>query len=161
MRSSDIASLLPHRSPMLFLDGIEDDTGSNLKSYQTIHSDHPSLRGHFPGFPVWPGTLLLEAMAQTAALLFIRLRGSLSKDEVPILGAVECRFLMPVFPGNKISYEAKLVKQLGENALFFVTASRDERVVARANIAAGIRKASAYRQTKGGIADLNLENPLS
>jgi 3-hydroxyacyl-[acyl-carrier-protein] dehydratase len=113
-----------------------------LVAYQTIPTDNPFLAGHFPGFPIWPGALLLEAMAQATAIYLLESREGLQDDEVPVLGAVDCRFLHPVFPGERICYRAELVRQVGDLGLFSVTASRDSEIVARGRISAGLTRRS-------------------
>jgi 3-hydroxyacyl-[acyl-carrier-protein] dehydratase len=123
---------------MLFLEEAQKSGERELLAYQTIPTDHPLLAGHFPGFPLWPGALLLEAMAQATAVYLLQSRDGLQDDEVPVLGAVECRFLHPVFPGERICYRAELVRQVGDLGLFSVTASRGSEVVARGKISAGL-----------------------
>jgi 3-hydroxyacyl-[acyl-carrier-protein] dehydratase len=114
-----------------------------MVSHQTIPRDDLFLRAHFPGFPLWPGALLLEAMAQTTAVCLLHARGGLGEDEVPILGAVDCRFLNPVFPGERIRYHTRLIRQIGDLGLFSVTAHRGSELVARGRISAGITRRSA------------------
>lgn len=140
---TDLVSLLPHRPPMLFLEEARKSGERELTAYQTIPTDNPFLAGHFPGFPLWPGALLLEAMAQATAVYLLQSREGLREDEVPVLGAVDCRFLQPVFPGERICYRAELVRQVGDLGLFAVTASRDSEVVARGRISAGLTRRSA------------------
>lgn len=116
-----------------------------LSSRQTIPRDHPVLAGHFPGFAVWPGALLLEAMAQTTAIWLLHERGGLESGEVPVLGAVDCRFLRPVRPGSEISFETRLVRRLGDMGLFAVEArSGTGEPLARGRISAGIVPLSAF-----------------
>src|SRR5687767_5705378 len=99
MSATDLVSLLPHRPPMLLLEEARKTGERELVAYQTIPMDNAFLAGHFPGFPLWPGALLLEAMAQATAVYLLESRQGLQEDEVPVLGAVDCRFLLPVFPG--------------------------------------------------------------
>ena len=142
MAATDLVALLPHRPPMLLLEEAQMSGERELLAYQTIPEDHPLLAGHFPGFPLWPGALLLEAMAQATAVYLLQSRDGLQADEIPVLGAVECRFLQPVFPGDRLCYRAELVRQVGDLGLFSVSASRGSEVVARGKISAGLTSRS-------------------
>jgi 3-hydroxyacyl-[acyl-carrier-protein] dehydratase len=128
---------------MLLLEEARKSGERELTAYQTIPTDNAFLAGHFPGFPLWPGALLLEAMAQATAVYLLESRQGLQDDEIPVLGAVDCRFLHPVFPGERICYRAELIRQVGDLGLFSVTASRDSEVVARGRISAGLTRRSA------------------
>lgn len=139
----DLVSLLPHRPPMLLLEEARKSGERELLAYQTIPAENVFLAGHFPGLPLWPGVLLVEAMAQATAAYLLESRRGLGADEIPVLGAVECRFLHPVFPGERICYRAELIRQVGELGLFSVTALRDSVVVARGRISAGLTHRSA------------------
>jgi 3-hydroxyacyl-[acyl-carrier-protein] dehydratase len=109
----------------------------------TIPQSDPVLAGHFPDLPLWPGTLLMEAMAQTTAVWLIHARGALRADEVPLLGAVDCSLRRPVFPGTTICFETRCVRERDGSALFAVTARFESGdVVARARISAAIRNRS-------------------
>ena len=138
MTGRELIGLLPHRPPMLLLDDAEARGDRCLVAYQTVPAESPFLSGHFPGFPVWPGALLLEAMAQTTAIFLLNTRAGLRDGEVPVLGAVDCRFLKPVFPGDRIEYKAELTRRIADLGLFAVTALRGEEVVARGRFSAGL-----------------------
>lgn len=138
-RRGDLVALLPHRPPMLFLDGAEMGEDRVLTSRQRVPDEDPVLSAHFPGFPVWPGALLLEAMAQTTAVYLLHERGGLQPGEVPVLGAVDCRFLQPVRPGTEVSFETRLVRRIGELGLFSVEVrGAAGEPVARGRLTAGI-----------------------
>ena len=138
----DLVRVLPHRPPMLLLDAAEQVSERCLVAHQEIPTDSPFLAGHFPGLPVWPGALLAEAMAQTTAVYLLHSRAGLRDGEVPVLGALDCHFLRPVFPGDRITYRAELIRRLADLGLFAVTARRGTQVVARARITAGVTLAS-------------------
>lgn len=141
----DLVGLLPHRPPMRLLDSARRVEERAVESSQRIPEADPMLSGHFPGFPIWPGALLLEAMAQTTAIYLLEERQGLDDAEIPVLGAVDCRFLGPVFPGETISYRVELVRRVGDNALFNCHARRDGEVVARGRISAGINRRANLR----------------
>lgn len=134
-----LLSLLPHKESSLLLSAAELDDEKNLVCRQVVPSNHPGLVGHFPEFPIWPGHLLIEAMAQSAALLHLLNRKQpLRPTETPVLGAVQCRLLKPVFPGDALEFHAKLLRAIGDGALFSVQAIRNQSAVATARITAGI-----------------------
>jgi 3-hydroxyacyl-[acyl-carrier-protein] dehydratase len=138
----NLVSLLPHRAPLLFLEHAEMTDEPALVARQTIPADDIFLSCHFPGFPMWPGVLLSEAMAQTTAIYLLSERSPLSND-VPVLGAVDIRFLKPVFPGDVIHYSARMIRRIADLGLFSVTATRGTEVVARGRISAGITARAA------------------
>lgn len=149
MTGRELIDLLPHRPPMLLLDHAESRGDRCLVAYQTVPAESPFLTGHFPGFPVWPGALLLEAMAQTTAVFLLHARAGLREGEVPVLGAVDCRFLRPVFPGDRIEYTAELTRRIEDLGLFAVTAVRAGEVVARGRFSAGLTQRSKLTPAGG------------
>lgn len=142
-----LVGLLPHRPPLLMLDSAEPAGARALVAFQTIPSSGPFVESHFPGFAVWPGALLVEAMAQTTALYLLGGR-ELEEGEMPVLGAADCRFLRPVFPGDRLRFHAELVRRIGDLGLFAVKVERGEELVARGRITAGFtRHATLARGT--------------
>jgi 3-hydroxyacyl-[acyl-carrier-protein] dehydratase len=137
-----LVALLPHDPPLRLLDEAERSP-HGLVAHQTIPADDLFLRAHFPGFPLWPGALLLEAMAQTTAIYLLADQGGTRSGQVPVLGAVECRFLRPVFPGDRLCYRTRLVRRLGGLGLFAVAVNRRSELVARGRISAGLVQRSA------------------
>jgi 3-hydroxyacyl-[acyl-carrier-protein] dehydratase len=106
----EIMNILPHRSPFLFVDRIvELKPGEYAQGIKNITISEPFLTGHFPGRPIMPGVLLLEAMAQVAAIAL------LSKEEFRgreiLLGGVErARFRHPVYPGDQLVITSRLTR---------------------------------------------------
>lgn len=111
----EIVELLPHRFPFLFLDEVlHFQTGERIVAVKDITGDEPFFQGHFPGMPIMPGVLVLEAMAQAAVILY-----TLSMDETEeerrqtkFLGKVEAKFIMPAYPGNRLLIDLKVVRLL-------------------------------------------------
>jgi 3-hydroxyacyl-[acyl-carrier-protein] dehydratase len=140
-------NLLPHRGAALLIESAELVGENEIIGYQMIPEHNTILAGHFPDFPLWPGTLLVEAMAQVTALLHLHITHSvLAPDQLPILGAVEARFLAPVLPGDRLVFRARLVRRLNDSALFSVSAERDSYTVARGRISAAITARTGLRQ---------------
>jgi beta-hydroxyacyl-ACP dehydratase FabZ len=118
----DILKLLPHRYPMLLVDRVlELDPGKRIVGLKNVTANEQFFQGHFPGAPVMPGVLIVEAMAQCAAVLF--LRDIAERDEKLFLfgGVDKARFRKPVIPGDQLIMEiivlqkrANTVKVRGE-----------------------------------------------
>ena len=144
----NLVELLPHAPPMLMLELARRCGDRSIVAHQRIPTEHDTLRGHFPDFPMWPGSLLLEAMAQCTAVYLLAER-PLGSDEMPVLGAVDGRFLLPVFPGDRLEYRVRLVRRIGDAGLFAVTATRGGAVVARARISAGLVPRTQLREERG------------
>lgn len=112
---ASIMALVPHRDPFLLIDAVVAfEKGSRIVAIKTITGDEPFFRGHFPGLPIMPGVLIVEAMAQAGVVLY-----TLSMDETPeerrqtkFLGQVEVRFLKPAFPGDRLVIELGVVRLL-------------------------------------------------
>lgn len=137
-----IKSILPHREPFLFIDEvIEIDGTDRVKAVKYIKVDEDYFKGHFPGKPIMPGVLIIEAMAQTSIIVY-----HLCKPEIAMsnpdyyLGKVKAEFLAPVYPGNKIVIQAEKVKVLDYAAIIDTVAKVDENIVAKANFVFGIKK---------------------
>lgn len=127
--ASDPLSSLPHGLPFRFVDRIlEIASGERIVALKNITANEPHLQGHFPGNPLMPGVLLLEAMAQTAGLL-------LPAGSSAYLAQIkEARFRRPVVPGDQVRIEAARLIGLGSLHRFSVAAIVEGRLVASAEI---------------------------
>jgi len=108
----DVLEILPHRYPFLLVDRIlETDGETFMTGIKNVSHGEPFFQGHFPGHPVMPGALLVEAMAQVgAALLFCRKAGR--KDQLVYFSGIDrCRFRRPVVPGDQLRIEVRLLRQ--------------------------------------------------
>jgi 3-hydroxyacyl-[acyl-carrier-protein] dehydratase len=127
--SRDPVSRLPHGLSFRFVDRVLECTpGIRVVAVKNVTVGDPHLQGHFPGNPVLPGVLLLEAMAQTAGLL-------LPEGSSALLAQIkEARFRRPVVPGDRVRIEADRLGGLGGLHRFAVKASVDGAPVAEAEI---------------------------
>lgn len=131
----DLVALLPHRPPMRLLDAAAMLPGLRLVSRARL----PGIDDGAGGLSRWPRAALVEAMAQTTAVWLLSRRGGLAQDELPLLGAVECRFVRPLRPAMLVSLETVRLTGRGGRAIFAVIARDEERrLIARARIAAAI-----------------------
>lgn len=107
----EILELLPHRYPFLLVDRVTDFTlGESIEAYKNITFNEPCFTGHFPGKPIFPGVLILEAMAQAAGVLGFKTVGN-SDDMYLYAGIDKARFKRPVVPGDRLDFSVKLIKE--------------------------------------------------
>ncbi len=134
-----IQRLLPHRPPFLLVDRIVAlEPGKRAVGWKSVTMNEPFFQGHFPGHPVMPGVLILEALAQTAAVLTIlTLTDDEKRDKVTYLMAIDgARFRRPVVPGDRLELAVELVRRKGDIWRETGTASVDGHVVAECELMA-------------------------
>jgi len=105
-----ILEYLPHRYPMLLVDRIidVDEAGTKCRGLKNVTINEPFFQGHYPGQPIMPGVLILEAMAQVGAALLLSQPSM--RGRVPIIGAIEgVKFKRPVRPGDQLITEAEIL----------------------------------------------------
>lgn len=138
----EILNYLPHRYPMLLVDRVlELELGKRILALKNVTINEPFFAGHFPHYPVMPGVLVIEAMAQTAAILTFRGDGMPEKNSVYyFVGIDNARFKRPVVPGDQLMIEVTLggVKRGFHKAS--CVARVGDAVVAEAEIMCTIRK---------------------
>ena len=110
MNSEDIKKYIPHRYPFLFVDKIEDIViGESIKGIKNICVNEEVFQGHFPGHPIFPGVLIIEALAQTAGILVGKTLESqgvdVSSKVVYFMSIDEAKFRKPVLPGDQLILE--------------------------------------------------------
>ena len=112
MEIKEIMSILPHAYPFLLVDRIiEVEMGKRIVGIKNVTYNEPFFPGHFPGRPIMPGVLIVEAMAQTAGILvFNSLPREHFKTPVYFLGIDNVRFRKPVIPGDQLRLELEITK---------------------------------------------------
>lgn len=130
MDSNQIAAVLPHRYPFALVDRIEDgEAGSWARGRLCVSATSPVFCGHFPSYHVMPGVLIIEALAQTAAVAVLVAPGA--QTRLGFLGAVKnARFRRQVRPGDLLELEAHIVKTRGTFAVVAGEARVDGEVAA-------------------------------
>ena len=137
-----IRRLLPHRHPMLLVDRVlEWEAGKFLRGMKNVSINEPFFEGHFPGYPVMPGVLVIEAMAQVAGLLTM-LSDVARRDGTQLVlfaGIDEARFKRQVVPGDTLLLEAHLERAVRGIGRFRTRATVGDQLVCEAKLLAAIR----------------------
>jgi len=133
-----IMELLAHRYPFLLIDRvIKVVPGDKIRALKNVTVNEPFFQGHFPGRPIMPGVLIIEAMAQAGGILAY-LTGSVEQRNrlIYFMGMDKVRFRKPVVPGDQIIIEAKIIKFRSKAAKMSGIATVDNQMVAEAELMA-------------------------
>ncbi|HTN94623.1 MAG TPA: 3-hydroxyacyl-ACP dehydratase FabZ [Gallionella sp.] len=134
MNINEIINLLPHRYPFLLIDrvlSVEPD--KSIVALKNVTINEPYFPGHYPHYPVMPGVLIIEAMAQTAALLSFK--AGIDKNSVYyFVGIDNARFRQPVGPGDQLIFKVDLIRSMRGLYKFGATAEVEGQVVAEAEL---------------------------
>ena len=135
---SEIMKSIPHRYPFLLIDKITDiKLGESVTGIKSVTFNEPYFSGHFPNFPIMPGVLILEAMAQTAACLVAYGDTSLSKDNLVFFTGIEkAKFRKPVTPGCILNLKINVVTNKRSLYKFNGKAFIDDALVASSEFSA-------------------------
>jgi len=132
----EIMALLPHRYPFLLIDKVIDYTpGVSLTAVKNVTINEPIFTGHFPGMPIFPGVLILEALAQATGILGFKTATERAENELYLFAAIdEARFKKPVVPGDTMILEVKFLKERRNIWKFYGEAIVDGQVVCSAEL---------------------------
>jgi 3-hydroxyacyl-[acyl-carrier-protein] dehydratase len=135
-----IMKMIPHRYPILLVDRVLELTpGESAVSLKNVTMNEPHFNGHFPGFPVMPGVLIIEAMAQTAAIVVVEALGKDAEGKVVFFMTIdEAKFRKPVVPGDSMHIHVEKVKARGPMWKFTGKAMVGDTLCAEATFAAMI-----------------------
>ncbi len=129
-----ISAVLPHRYPMLMVDRIVEITQDSIVGIKNVTVNEPHFTGHFPDYPVMPGVLIVEAMAQVGGI-FIGHVHPQSQNKIMFLASVEeAKFRRPVVPGDQLRIEMKMLRLKTTVAKMQGVAKVDGQVVAEATL---------------------------
>lgn len=140
-----IQGILPHRYPFLLVDrivGIENDI--KAVGIKNVTINEPFFEGHFPGNPIMPGVLIVEAMAQVAGIM--ALQSGTQGDIVYFMSIEKAKFRRPVVPGDQLRFEITTVRKRGNVSRFSGCAIVDGRIVAEAEFTAMVGSSEAAAQ---------------
>lgn len=134
---NEIKKYIPHRYPFLLVDKIlEMEKGKRVVGIKNVSINEPFFQGHFPQFPVMPGVLIIEGMAQTACVFASIELGKNSESTVYFMGIDKAKFRKPVVPGDQLQYELEVIKKRGSIYRFRGNTFVEKKLVAEAEITA-------------------------
>lgn len=130
----EIRDILPHRYPFLLVDRIDELEPERIVGIKNVSINEPFFTGHFPDYPVMPGVLIVEAMAQVAGVLVLSQIPDRKSKLVLLAGVDGAKFRKPVRPGDQLRIEMKLIKRKAALAKMNGTATVDGVLVAEAEM---------------------------
>lgn len=131
---NEIMKIIPQRAPFLMIDRVEEYVpGQSCIAYKNVCINEPHFAGHFPGQPIMPGALIVEALAQTGAVAILSMEENKGKNA--LFGGIDkLRFKKQVIPGDVLKLEVKIIKQKGPIGVGEAIATVDGKVVAKGEL---------------------------
>ena len=135
-----IMEMIPHRYPLLLVDRIiQFEKGKSATGLKNVTMNEPHFMGHFPGAPIMPGVLIVEAMAQTSAIMVVETLGKEAEGKLVYFMTIdEARFRKPVVPGDSVHLYVEVIRSRGAVWKFKGTAKVDGKLCAEATFSAMI-----------------------
>lgn len=138
--TQEIMEILPHRHPFLLIDTIEElEPGKRAVGKKCVTFSEPYFAGHFPGNPVMPGVLIIEALAQTGAAAILSLPENKGKTAY-FAGIDKAKFKQMVHPGDVLTLETQIIRTKGPIGVGEAVATVDGKLVAKAELTFAIGK---------------------
>ena len=136
--TADIKRMIPHRHPFLLIDSVERiRVGESAVGVKFVDPEDPFFPGHFPGNPIMPGVLIVEAIAQTAAVLVVKTMSMIDKNILVYLLTVDkCKFRDLVKPGDRLELHVEVIRGRGKIWRVGGVGKVDGKTVAQAEISA-------------------------
>ena len=132
-----IMDVLPHRYPFILVDRVlELVPGERIRALKNVTISEPFFQGHFPGAPIMPGVLILEALGQAGGLLICASRPAAANELLYFTGMDRVRFRRPVIPGDQLILEARILKARTNVAKISATAAVGNQLAAEAELMA-------------------------
>ena len=134
LNASQIMEIIPHRQPFMLLDTIEElEPGKRARARKCVSYNEPYFAGHFPGEPVMPGVLIVEAMAQAGAVAILSKPENRGKTAY-FAGISQAKFKQKVVPGDVLTLELEIIKEKGPIGVGRGTAKVDGKLAASAEL---------------------------
>jgi beta-hydroxyacyl-ACP dehydratase FabZ len=139
MDTRAILDLLPHRYPFLLVDRVLETQGEKkIVGLKNVTINEPFFQGHFPGQPIMPGVLIVEAMAQTGGLLLMQKIPDRTGKVVYFMALDNVKFRRPVVPGDQLRMEVEIIQLRGATCRMKGVATVEGQVVTEAEMLAGV-----------------------
>jgi UDP-3-O-[3-hydroxymyristoyl] N-acetylglucosamine deacetylase/3-hydroxyacyl-[acyl-carrier-protein] dehydratase len=135
----ELIKVIPHRYPFLFVDRILEIEERRIVGLKNVTINEPYFQGHFPGHPIMPGVLIIEAMAQVGGVLLLGTVDDHESKVVYFMSLDNVKFRRPVRPGDQLRFECEIVQIRGTVCKMRGVARVDGDVVAEADMAAIVR----------------------
>jgi 3-hydroxyacyl-[acyl-carrier-protein] dehydratase len=137
---SEVRKFLPQQFPLIMVDKVLDyEKGRSLTAVKNVTANEIFLPGHFPGFAILPGVLILEGFGQSSAILYQLTLGLMSQEDIPLYGTVKAKFHHTVVPGDQLIYEIEVIKITSQAGLFKAIGRVEGQLVAKAELGFGKR----------------------
>ncbi|MGN0350853.1 MAG: 3-hydroxyacyl-ACP dehydratase FabZ [Roseburia sp.] len=134
LTTKEIMEILPHRQPFLLIDTVEElEPGTRAVAKKCVSYNEPYFAGHFPGEPVMPGVLIIEALAQTGAVAILSMEENRGKTAY-FAGISSAKFKQKVVPGDVVTLETEIIKQKGPMGVGRAVAKVDGKVACMAEL---------------------------
>jgi 3-hydroxyacyl-[acyl-carrier-protein] dehydratase len=143
MEIREILNYLPHRFPFLLVDRVVScEPGKNIVAIKNVAVNEPYFQGHFPGNPVMPGVMILESLAQAAAILsFLSMKRDTTQNLLYyFVGIDRARFKKPVIPGDQLRLDVTMIRQVRGIGKFAAVATVADAVVTEADLLCTIKE---------------------
>ena len=137
----EVRKFLPQQFPLIMVDKVLDfEKGKSLTALKNVTANEIFLPGHFPGFAILPGVLILEGFGQSSAILYQLTLGMMSQEDIPLYGTVKAKFYHTVVPGDQLIYEIEVIKITSQAGLFKAVGRVNRNLVAKAELGFGKRR---------------------